>query len=68
VVVANLSAPLLRAHAAPIAGLRNAEGALVLAGLLDADLPDVQAAYATSGEPEARLDGEWAALVYRGAS
>ena len=68
VVVANLSAPLLRAHAAPIAGLRNPEGALVLAGLLDADLPDVQTAYAPCGEPEVRLDGEWAALVYRGAS
>jgi ribosomal protein L11 methyltransferase len=66
VVVANLSAPLLRAHAAPIAGLRKPEGDLVLSGLLDADLPDVQAAYAPCGEPEVRPDGEWVVLVYRG--
>ena len=66
VALANLSAPLLRAHATPIAGLRKPDGALVLAGLLDADIPEVQARYTPCGDPEVRLDGEWAALVYRG--
>lgn len=67
VVLANLTAPLLVAHAAPIAGLPRPSGALVLSGLLDSDLPEVQRAYAAYGPPEVRQDGEWAALVYRSA-
>lgn len=68
VVLANLTAPLLVAHAAPIAGLRRPSGALVLSGLLDSDLPAVQGAYAPCGPPEVRQDGEWAALIYRRAA
>ncbi len=66
VVLANLTPPLLVAHAAPIAALRGPSGALVLSGLLDSDLPAVQGAYVACGSPEVRQDGEWAALVYRG--
>ncbi len=67
VVLANLTAPLLVVHAAAIAGLRGPSGALVLSGLLDSDIPQVQAAYADCGPPRVRQDGEWAGLVYRGA-
>ena len=66
VVLANLTAPLLVRHAAPIARLRRPGGALVLSGLLDSDLPKVQAAYAACGRFGVRQDGEWTALVYWG--
>ncbi|MCG6924321.1 MAG: 50S ribosomal protein L11 methyltransferase [Acidobacteria bacterium] len=66
VVLANLTAPLLVTHATSIAGLRRRGGALVLSGLLDSDRPEVQAAYGACGPFDVRLDGEWAALVYRG--
>ena len=67
-VVANLTAPLLVARAATIGALRREEGVLVLSGLLEEDLRDVRAAYQACGEPEVRREGEWAALVYRGAA
>jgi ribosomal protein L11 methyltransferase len=63
-VLANLTAPLLVGHAPAIEALRDPQGVLVLAGLLDTDLTDVQTAYASSGTPEVKRDGEWAALVY----
>ena len=65
-VLANLTAPLLVAHARGLVALRAAGGALVLSGLLDADLDDVQGAYAAGGPPEVHRDGEWAALVCEG--
>jgi ribosomal protein L11 methyltransferase len=67
-VVANLTSPLLVAHARGIAALRAPTGALVLSGLLGTDLPDVEAPFAAVGKPEVRRDGEWAALVYAGAA
>ncbi len=67
-VLANLTAPLLVAHAPRLGRLRTPEGTLVLSGLLETDLGDVQAAYADLGISEVRLDGEWAALVYEGAA
>ena len=63
-VLANLTAPLLVAHARGLAALRAPKGALVLSGLLATDLDEVQTAYSTLGEPRVRHDGEWAALVY----
>ena len=67
-VMANLTAPLLVAHAAPLSRLRTPRGTLVLSGLLETDLSDVEAAYVDLGTPEVRRDGEWAALVYQGAA
>jgi ribosomal protein L11 methyltransferase len=66
-VFANLTAPLLVAHARGIAGLRALEGVLVLSGLLETDLAEAEEAYASVGKPQVRRDGEWAALVYTGA-
>jgi ribosomal protein L11 methyltransferase len=68
VVLANLTPPLLVAHARSIGGLRASGGVLVLSGLLETDLGDVGAAYAAFGEPQTRRDGEWAALVYTGTA
>ena len=67
-VLANLTAPLLVAHAPGLARLRTPRGTLVLSGLLETDLGDVQGAYADLGPPEVCRDGEWAALVYEGAA
>ena len=67
-VVSNLTAPLLVAQAEPLIALRRPGGALVLSGLLEEDLGKVQAAYRACGDPEVRREGEWAALVYRGAA
>jgi ribosomal protein L11 methyltransferase len=67
-VLANLTAPLLVAHAPGLARLRTPRGTLVLSGLLETDLGDVQAAYADLGPPEVCRDGEWAALVYEGVA
>ena len=63
-VLANLSAPLLRAHAHGIAGLVGPAGTLVLAGLLTADAASVRVAYATLGTPRERREGEWSALTF----
>jgi ribosomal protein L11 methyltransferase len=67
VVLANLTAPLLVERSAELHALLSPEGRLVLSGLLETDLLEVQAAFASCGGPAARLEGEWAALVYRGA-
>ena len=62
-VLANLTAPLLRARAGEIAGLLAPGGTLVLSGLLCEDLESVRDAYACLGPATVRTDGEWAALV-----
>jgi ribosomal protein L11 methyltransferase len=67
-VLANLTAPLLVAHARGLAALRASGGGLVLSGLLDTDVDEVGAAYAACGPPETRHDGEWVALVYEAGS
>lgn len=64
-VLANITAPLLRARRAEIGALAAPGGALVLSGLLATDARDVAAAYARVGVVETRLDGEWAALRIR---
>jgi ribosomal protein L11 methyltransferase len=64
-VVANLSAPLLRQRANEITALPAARGSLVLSGLLAEDVADIAAAYAPLGPLQARTDGEWACLVGR---
>jgi ribosomal protein L11 methyltransferase len=63
VVLANITAPLLAERAEELAGATRGHGALILSGLLVADLPSVRAAYAAVGEIDVRVDGEWAALV-----
>lgn len=64
-VVANLSAPLLRQRAFEITALPAAHGSLVLSGLLAEDVADIAAAYAPLGPLQTRTDGEWACLVGR---
>lgn len=66
VVLANLTAPLLVERALELRTLLAAGGRLVLSGLLETDLLEVQAAFVDCGSPEARFDGEWAALLYGG--
>jgi ribosomal protein L11 methyltransferase len=61
-VIANLSAPLLRQRAGEITALAGPEGALVLSGLLAEDVADIAAAYAPLRPLETRMDGEWACL------
>jgi ribosomal protein L11 methyltransferase len=63
-VVANLTAPLLQHLAADLGALPRPGGALVLSGLLEADGPAVQAAFAALGRPRVSHDGEWVALAY----
>lgn len=70
VVVANMTAPILR----EIAGQLEREGAppqppskLLLSGLLPAELDEIASAFAPSGllEADRRVDGDWAALLLR---
>jgi ribosomal protein L11 methyltransferase len=63
-VLANLMALLLVDRADAIAALVAPGGALVLSGLLLADVPPVTAAFADCGTPREHRLGEWAALVY----
>jgi ribosomal protein L11 methyltransferase len=67
-VLANLTAPLLIERAPEIEALCAPRAALVLSGVLQADLPAVLEAYRRRGTPRERSDGEWAALQYSGAS
>ena len=60
-VLANLSASLLRQRRDEITGL--GAPALVLSGLLASDLAAVRAAYAGAGRIEVREDGEWVSLL-----
>ncbi len=66
-VLANLTAPLLTAHAAPLASLATRH--LILSGLLTEDAPTVVAAFrAFDPAPHIETLGEWAGLVLtRGA-
>jgi ribosomal protein L11 methyltransferase len=66
-VVANVTGPVLIAHAAELQALVRPGGALVLSGLLEEDLGQVAAAYAAIGRAAVTRDGEWAALVFRKA-
>jgi ribosomal protein L11 methyltransferase len=63
VVVANLSAPLLRERRDEILRLLRPGGSLVLAGFLRDDLAEILEAYRGAGEVTQRADGEWAALI-----
>lgn len=64
-VLANLSAGLLREHAAGIVAAAAPGGWLVLSGLLADDVADVRAAHPAFASLAARERGEWAALVGR---
>lgn len=63
-VLANLTAPLLRARARELAGLLTPGGELVLAGLLSEEAESVRVAYAALGPAEERRDGEWSCLRF----
>ncbi len=63
-VLANLTAPLLRARASQIAGLVAPSGTLVLSGVLVDEAASVGAAYAALGSPGERREGEWSALRF----
>lgn len=63
-VLANLTTPLLLAHAADIVGLTAPGGRLVLAGLLHEEAGSVEAAYACMGRAVERRDGEWSAVCF----
>jgi len=63
VVLANLSAPLLRARLRELVTLLRARGHLVLSGMLAEDVPGMMSACAGAGSFTPRLDGEWACLV-----
>jgi ribosomal protein L11 methyltransferase len=64
-VVANVTAPLLIERAEELVRAARGRGSLVLAGLLTEDVPAVRVPYATRGDVDVRVDGEWAALVVR---
>jgi ribosomal protein L11 methyltransferase len=66
-VLANLTAPLVKALATDMKALLASGGALVLSGLLESDLPEVEAAFESLGRPAVRREGEWAALVCEAA-
>jgi ribosomal protein L11 methyltransferase len=63
-VLANLTAPLLLEKSGELCALVAPRGTLVLAGLLDSERLEVQAAYGDSGTPRSLQEGEWVALVY----
>lgn len=67
-VVANMTAPILRAVAEQLANAP-APQTLVLSGLLPTELDDIAAAFVPTGMVEAdrRQDGDWAALLLRRA-
>jgi ribosomal protein L11 methyltransferase len=61
-LVANISRPILVAHAPALASLFSRQA--ILAGLLLEDLPEVKAAYAeVDHQPAVEVMGEWAALL-----
>ena len=64
-VLANLSAPPLRARADELLALGAPGSVLVLSGLLVEDADDMANAYAGAGPLERRTDGEWACLIGR---
>lgn len=62
-VLANISAPLLRERRDEIVAARAPAGTLVLSGFLAEDTGALAEAYAGAGRVEPRHDGEWTALV-----
>jgi ribosomal protein L11 methyltransferase len=64
-VLANLSAPLLRARAGELIALGAPGSVLVLSGLLVEDAGDMANAYGGAGPLERRTDGDWACLIGR---
>ena len=66
-VVANLTAPVLKAIATQFQCNSAGPETLLCSGLLPAELDEVAAAFAPAGlaEAERRRDGEWAALLLR---
>lgn len=60
-VLANITAPLLRERCEEILTLVRPGGTLVLSGLLAEEADAVRVAYGRCGEPETTLDGDWAA-------
>ncbi len=67
IVAANILAAPLVAMAGRLVRHVAPGGVLVLSGILVEQAPDVAAAYRAAGlaEPETRLSGEWASLVWR---
>ena len=65
VVLANLSAPLLRTRVGELVALVRSGGALVLSGMLAGDVAEIVAVCAEAGSLTPRVDGEWACLVGR---
>lgn len=64
-VLANISAPLLREKKDEIVAARAPLGTVVLAGFLDTEADALAGAYADAGTVERRHDGEWTALLVR---
>lgn len=62
-VLANLSAPVLLAHARDLARLPRPGGCLVASGLLAVEADEVRAAFGEMALRERLAEGEWAALV-----
>jgi ribosomal protein L11 methyltransferase len=65
-VLANITAPLLRERRNEIAAARTAAGTLVLSGFLTGDAAELAEAYAPAGRVARIEEGEWSALVVRG--
>lgn len=68
-VVANMTAPVLKAVADRLVSVEGGPHALVCSGLLPPELDPTAAAFAPAGltEVERRIDGDWAALLLRRA-
>jgi ribosomal protein L11 methyltransferase len=65
-VVANMTAPVLKAVAVQLPGGK-APDTMICSGLLPSELDETAAAFAPAGltEAERRIDGDWAALLLR---
>lgn len=66
-ILANLTAPLLRQRRDEIRSLLAPGAAVILSGLLIDDLDEIREAYAPLEPLEVRTDGDWAAVVGRSA-
>lgn len=66
IVLANLTGPTLIELAAPLAAHLNQGGVLIVAGILEAEVQVVQAAFLAQGliETTRATEGEWAALEF----
>jgi ribosomal protein L11 methyltransferase len=62
IVIANIQAPLLVARAGELNALVTSPGMLLLSGLLESDIPEVERAYSGRGAIRVSRDGEWVAL------